>query len=90
MGQAGQDKVLAHELLEALRARLALVAEADPAEVTSRTTIRETLAFVRLMYRQARVVWKVGSASAPLSRPHGEVQHVQDLVLGIINPRNVV
>ena len=59
MGQAGQDKPLAHEMLEAVRGRLALVAEADPAEVTSRTTMRETLAFVRLMYRQARVVRKV-------------------------------
>ena len=59
MGQAGQHKALAREMLDAVRARLGLVAEVDPAEMTSRRTIRETFAFVRLMHRQARVAWKV-------------------------------
>ena len=60
MGQAGQDRALAREMLAAMRARLALVAEADLGEITSRTTIRETLAFVRLLYRQAKVQGRRG------------------------------
>ena len=55
MGQAAQDNALAREMLDAVRARLGLVAEVDPAEMTSRRTIRETLAFVRLMYRRSRL-----------------------------------
>ena len=55
MGQAAQDNALAREMLDAVRARLGLVAEVDPAEMTSRRTIQETLAFVRLMYRRSRL-----------------------------------
>jgi hypothetical protein len=55
MKQAAQDNALAREMLDAVRARLGLVAEVDPAEMTSRRTIRETLAFVRLMYRRSRL-----------------------------------
>ena len=42
-------------MVDAVRALRGLVAEVDPAEMTSRKTIRETLAFVRLMYRQSRL-----------------------------------
>ena len=55
MGQAAQVNALAREMLDAVRARLGLVAEVDPSEMTSRRTIRETLAFVRLMYRRSRL-----------------------------------
>lgn len=41
----------AREMLAAVRARLELVAAVDPAEVTSPRTVRESLAFVRLLYR---------------------------------------
>ena len=55
MGQTAQDNALAREMLAAVRARLGLVAEVDPTETTSRRTIRETLAFVRLMCQQSRL-----------------------------------
>jgi len=55
MGRAVQDNALAREMVDAVRALRGLVAEVDPAEMTSRKTIRETLAFVRLMYRQSRL-----------------------------------
>jgi len=55
MGRAARDNALAREMLDAVRARLRLVAEVEPAEMTSRTTIQETLAFVRLLYRQSRL-----------------------------------
>jgi hypothetical protein len=54
MGQTAEYTLLARELLSAVRDRLRLVAEVDPAEIASRSTIHETLAFVRLMHRQSR------------------------------------
>jgi hypothetical protein len=55
MRRTGQDKALARKMLDAVRDRLELVTEVDPTETTSLKTIRETLAFVRLMYRQSRL-----------------------------------
>ena len=51
MGSVDSQRELAREMLAAVRARLELVAAADPAEATSPLTIRESLAFVRLLYR---------------------------------------
>lgn len=41
----------ARKMLAAVRARVELVAAVDPAEMTSATTVRESLAFVRALYR---------------------------------------
>jgi len=41
----------AREMLAAVRARLELVSAADPSEVNSRQTVRESLAFVRALHR---------------------------------------
>ena len=50
MGSLDPQRQHAREMLAALRARLELVA-ADPAAVTSSLTIRESSAFVRMLYR---------------------------------------
>jgi len=51
MEPAGPQRELAREMLAAVRARLRVVAAADPAEITSPVTVRESLAFVRALYR---------------------------------------
>lgn len=38
-------------MLAAVRARLELVAAVDPAKITSPVTVRESLAFVRMLHR---------------------------------------
>ena len=45
------QRELARKMLAAIRARLELVAAADPSEMTSPLTIRESLAFMRMLYR---------------------------------------
>ena len=51
MRSANTKRELAREVLKAVRARLRLVVTADPAEVTSPLTVRETLEFVRTLRR---------------------------------------
>ena len=51
MRSADIQRELAREVLVALRARLELVAAVDPAEVTSPSTVRDSLAFVRTLHR---------------------------------------
>ena len=51
MGSLDSRRELAREMLAAVRARLELVAAVDPAEKTSPRTVRESLAFVRALYR---------------------------------------
>ncbi len=50
MTLADTRRELAREVLAALRARLELVAAADPGEMTSPLTVRESLAFVRALH----------------------------------------
>jgi len=51
MEPADSRNELARKTLAAVRARLTLVAAHHPAEMTSPSTIRETLAFVRMLHR---------------------------------------
>lgn len=51
MGTLDFQREHAREMLAAVRARLELVAAAYPAEVNSRQTVRESLAFVRALHR---------------------------------------
>lgn len=51
MTAADSQRELAREMLAAVKARLALVAVADPAKMNSAQTVRESLAFVRMLYR---------------------------------------
>jgi len=51
MRSVDPQRELSCEMLAAMRARLELVAAADPAEVKSPTTVRESLAFVRALHR---------------------------------------
>jgi len=51
MASADSQREHAREMLAAVRARLQLVSAADPAEMTSPLTVRESLAFVRIAYR---------------------------------------
>jgi len=51
MRSANIRRELAREVLEAVRARLRPVIAADPAEMTSSLTVRETLEFVRTLRR---------------------------------------
>lgn len=51
MGSLDPQRELAREMLAAVRARLELVAAADPAEMNSRQTVRESLAFIRMLHR---------------------------------------
>ena len=51
MASIDSQRELAREMLATMRARLELVAAADPtAEMTSPRTVRESLAFVRMLY----------------------------------------
>lgn len=45
------QRQLAREVLAAVRARLELVSAVDPARVNSAQTVRESLAFVRMLHR---------------------------------------
>ena len=51
MGTVDSRRQCAREMLAAARARLELVAAADPAEMTSPLTVRKSLAFVRMLHR---------------------------------------
>ena len=51
MRSADIQRQHAREVLAALRARLELVAAVDPAEVTSPSTVRDSLVFVRTLHR---------------------------------------
>ena len=51
MGSKDSEREVARKTLAAMRARLELVAADDPAEMISPLTVRETLAFVRMLHR---------------------------------------
>ena len=51
MEPADPQREHAREMLAAVRARLRVVAAANRAEVNSRRTVRESLAFVRALHR---------------------------------------
>jgi len=75
MASADSQRERTRETLAAVRARLELVAAADPAGMTSPLTVRESLAFVRLLHRNGFASFGGGRTSpqpdAEAAMPNG-------------------